>query len=126
MDVEIIIAIIGVSGVIIGAILGACLNHYFSSKRNKTQNYLKQIIVLQEENNLLKDENVKLKDVEAVEQRIIPINNTLFKLKDDKNLTIYCHICWGRDKKKIPVAIYYELAAFSCNNCKNEGEYYQR
>lgn len=113
----IVSSVTGIVCAILGICFGPWVSHKFSKSRAKTQNEQKQIKELQRENTLLKDKIAKLEDLEAIEQRIIPINNTMFRLEDDKNRVIYCYVCWGKDKKKIPAKSNGEF--YSCDICKN-------
>ncbi len=108
-------------------ILGALLNHFFAKRRQKDEttekNAFEETRSLREERDALKRENVLLKSrIEEFEEVEHPQNVDYYILKST-NQTI-CPICWGNDKKIMPVrdngSGYYH-----CGNCRAHGVFNQ-
>lgn len=84
----------------------------------------KQIMDLQQENNQLKEEIKKLKEIEDLSQKIERHEDAYITLKDDESKRIYCSCCW--DTKRILVqGNITNTGKYRCPACGNDG-YFDR
>lgn len=84
----------------------------------------KQIMDLQNKNNSLKKEIVRLQGIEDLSKQVERHNDAYITLKNDSNNIIYCLCCW--DTKKILVqGNIIDTGKYKCSFCNNEG-YFDR
>ena len=81
-----------------------------------------QALELQSEISRLSAENVELKKLRDIENRIERHSEPYVTLKDDSNQILFCSHCWDYEQKLIQVK-YYDSGEFRCIHCKNEGTY---
>lgn len=109
-DSQLFIALIGVVGTIIAAIL----SHYLTVKHERNNKKNGDILAIKVENSELKK---KLEEYEATEQS--PSGDYLIMKKSGQAI---CPICWGKEHKSIPI-YGNDTGHFICGGCHTTGVY---
>ena len=81
-----------------------------------------QALDMQNEISRLSAENVELRKMRDVENRIERHQEPFITLTNDSERIIYCSRCWDHEQKLIQVKSY-NSGAFKCTHCENDGAY---
>jgi len=81
-----------------------------------------QALDMQNEISRLSTENVELKKMRDVENRIERHQEPYISLTNDSEQILFCSRCWDYEQKLIQVKCYVS-GAFKCTHCENNGTY---
>jgi hypothetical protein len=90
---------------------------------NKLADAQQHVLDMQNEMFKLRDENKKLKDISAIEKKIVRHNlSTIVTLNDDKEEIFFCSSCWDVDRKLVQIIVGRNEEIICPNkNCGNKG-----
>ncbi len=84
--------------------------------------YQQEISVLLDENRALKEENIDLKKAQDLEECVEIHQKPFITFSNDKEKIRYCAICWGNNRKMIPLYVLDDKSSNKrhfCNLCQN-------